>query len=248
MSIDWFTFIAQVINFAVLVAFLNRFLYGPILDAIDSRSTNIGEQLDAARQLKQQANEEKLKYENLNTESENARQSKLARINQESESLRQRLLQEARHEVKVRRDGWQASLKRDQEYLVKQLVQKSSGQAIAISTKVLQVLAGQVLEEQVVQHFLNHLANLPSLELERLQVEAKNKPDCRVETAFPVSPDCLQQIRRTINQELGVQDLQLLVTPEIVLGITLRIGSLKTGWNVREYLESLEEEIRREID
>ena len=35
MQVDWFTVVAQVINFLVLVYLLKRFLYGPIIDAID---------------------------------------------------------------------------------------------------------------------------------------------------------------------------------------------------------------------
>jgi F-type H+-transporting ATPase subunit b len=37
MLIDWFTVGAQVLNFLILVWLLKRFLYGPILDAIDAR-------------------------------------------------------------------------------------------------------------------------------------------------------------------------------------------------------------------
>jgi len=35
--IDWFTVIAQIINFLVLVYLLKRFLYGPIIRVIDER-------------------------------------------------------------------------------------------------------------------------------------------------------------------------------------------------------------------
>jgi large-conductance mechanosensitive channel len=35
--IDWFTVVAQVINFLILVWLLKHFLYQPILDAIDAR-------------------------------------------------------------------------------------------------------------------------------------------------------------------------------------------------------------------
>jgi F-type H+-transporting ATPase subunit b len=41
MIIDWFTVIAQAINFLVLVWVMKRFLYKPILDAIDAREKRI---------------------------------------------------------------------------------------------------------------------------------------------------------------------------------------------------------------
>jgi F-type H+-transporting ATPase subunit b len=39
MLIDWFTVGAQVLNFLILVWLLKRFLYKPILDAIDARES-----------------------------------------------------------------------------------------------------------------------------------------------------------------------------------------------------------------
>ncbi len=41
MLIDWFTVGAQVVNFAILVWLLKRFLYKPIIDAIDAREKRI---------------------------------------------------------------------------------------------------------------------------------------------------------------------------------------------------------------
>ena len=45
MPIDWFTVIAQAINFLILVWLLKRFLYKPILTAIDEREKGIAAQL-----------------------------------------------------------------------------------------------------------------------------------------------------------------------------------------------------------
>jgi F-type H+-transporting ATPase subunit b len=49
MLIDWFTVGAQALNFLILVWLLKRFLYKPILDAIDAREKGIAAELaDAA--------------------------------------------------------------------------------------------------------------------------------------------------------------------------------------------------------
>ena len=48
MLIDWFTVGAQALNFLILVWLLKRFLYKPILDAIDAREERIDAELAAA--------------------------------------------------------------------------------------------------------------------------------------------------------------------------------------------------------
>ena len=45
MLIDWFTVVAQALNFLILVWLLKRFLYKPMLDAIDAREKRIATQL-----------------------------------------------------------------------------------------------------------------------------------------------------------------------------------------------------------
>ncbi|MEI8631780.1 hypothetical protein P4S72_06080 [Vibrio sp. PP-XX7] len=55
MLIDWFTVIAQVINFLILVWLLKRFLYRPILDAIDAREKRIADELADADEKRDEA-------------------------------------------------------------------------------------------------------------------------------------------------------------------------------------------------
>jgi F-type H+-transporting ATPase subunit b len=49
MLIDWFTVVAQVLNFLILVWLLKRFLYRPILNAIDVREKRIAAEVADAR-------------------------------------------------------------------------------------------------------------------------------------------------------------------------------------------------------
>ena len=48
MTFDWWTFALQVVNFAILVWLLNRFLYKPVLRAIDARRAEADAALDQA--------------------------------------------------------------------------------------------------------------------------------------------------------------------------------------------------------
>ena len=43
MQVDVFTLIAQIVNFLILVYLLKRFLYRPVLDAMDRREADIAQ-------------------------------------------------------------------------------------------------------------------------------------------------------------------------------------------------------------
>ena len=61
MLIDWFTVGAQALNFIILVWLLKRYLYKPILNAVDTREKRIAAELadaDAKRAEAEKAREE----------------------------------------------------------------------------------------------------------------------------------------------------------------------------------------------
>ena len=59
MLIDWFTVGAQVLNFLILVWLMKRFLYKPILNAIDEREKRIATELANAAAKKAEAQKER---------------------------------------------------------------------------------------------------------------------------------------------------------------------------------------------
>ena len=64
MLIDWFTVGAQVVNFIILIWLLKRFLYRPILTAIDTREQRIAAELADAATKQLQATQERTTFEN----------------------------------------------------------------------------------------------------------------------------------------------------------------------------------------
>jgi F-type H+-transporting ATPase subunit b len=68
MLIDWFTVVAQIINFLILVWLLKRFLYKPILNAIDAREKKIAKELADADAKKAEALKEREEFQHKNEE------------------------------------------------------------------------------------------------------------------------------------------------------------------------------------
>ncbi|HNW34856.1 MAG TPA: F0F1 ATP synthase subunit B, partial [Candidatus Ozemobacteraceae bacterium] len=75
MHIDWFTFIAQIVNFFVLVVILRYVLYRPILEALEARRQTVesavaeaATALDRAEHDRKALSEEREAYEHRKTE------------------------------------------------------------------------------------------------------------------------------------------------------------------------------------
>src|SRR3970040_1859513 len=98
MLIDWFTVSAQVVNFLILVWLMKRFLYQPILHAIDAREKRIARELADADGKRAEAEKERDEFQHKNEEFDQQRAALLSKARDEAQAERQRLLDEARQE------------------------------------------------------------------------------------------------------------------------------------------------------
>ena len=86
MLIDWFTVGAQAINFIILVWLLKRFLYKPILDAVDAREKRIATELADADAKKAEAEKERDEFQHKNEEFDRQRAALLSKADGGGES------------------------------------------------------------------------------------------------------------------------------------------------------------------
>ena len=111
MKIEWFTVIAQVINFLILVWLLKRFLYKPILNAIDEREKKITSQLTDAGNKKAEAKIERDEFIQKNEDFDKERQDLMNKAVTETNAERERLLKEARQDAITIRTKQEEALK-----------------------------------------------------------------------------------------------------------------------------------------
>src|ERR1700733_8084922 len=111
MLINWFTVCAQAVNFLILVWLLKRFLYKPILHAIDEREKGIAAQLAQAEARVAEAQVERDDFEHKNEAFEEERAALLKKATDDASSERQRLVDEARKDADALRAKRQEALR-----------------------------------------------------------------------------------------------------------------------------------------
>src|SRR5471032_1139093 len=96
MLIDWFTVGAQALNFLILVWLMRRFLYRPILNAIDAREKKIAAELADAAAKKLEAQKDRDEFQKKNMDFDQQRAALLAKATDDAKAEGRRLLDEAR--------------------------------------------------------------------------------------------------------------------------------------------------------
>ncbi len=242
MLIDWFTVGAQVLNFIVLVWLLKRFLYKPILNAIDAREKRIADELADTEAKKAEALKERNDFQRKNEEFDKQRSDMLRKATDEAKVERQRLSDETRKVMEVERSHHKEILQNDARKLQQSISRLAQSEVFSIARKTLRDLAGETLEGRIVEVFIARLQGT-----ERDELAAMLKPGTMpvsVRSAFDLSVDQRAAIESALNAVLSEDiSLQFETAPDVVSGIELRANGRKVAWSIADYLSSLQEDV-----
>jgi F-type H+-transporting ATPase subunit b len=245
MLIDWFTVAAQVINFLILVWLMKRFLYQPILHAIDEREKRIAAELADADAKKGQAQKERDDFMQKSEDFELQRAALLSLATNEAKAEGQRLLDEARKTSAALSLKQQEALRMEVDNLHEAICRRTEVEVFAIARKALTDLAGTSLEEPMVQLFVRRLHALSEPEKGRLTSSIKTSSGpVMVRTRFDLPPALSASTEAAIKETLGAETcVQFETGPELISGIELTMNGQKVAWSIADYLSTLEKSV-----
>ncbi|MDF3809569.1 MULTISPECIES: ATP synthase subunit B [Rhodopseudomonas] len=245
MLIDWFTVAAQALNFVILVWLLKRFLYKPILDALDARENRIAAELADAAAKQAEAQQERDQFQRKNDEFDQARAALLGKATDEAKAERQRLFEAARTAAEALSRKRQETLRNDAENLNQAIVRRTQQEVFAIARKALADLAGASLEQRMVEVFVRKLGALDAEVKDGLaQALASSSEPALLRSAFDLPAEQQATLQQALNDSFGGDiKLRYETAPDLVSGIEFSTSGQKLAWSIADYLVSLEEGI-----
>lgn len=240
MLIDWFTLVAQAVNFLVLVLLLKRFLYRPIMQAMQERQERVAEDLDKAREMRDAADRlsRDLARQREALEREAGAMRKEARS--EADNRREQWLAEAKAEVEARGQAWRETLERERVALSDRLSARMAEQVVHLAEKVLRDLAGEDLESRALDSFVSRLAGSGP--------DAHSEGRVIVRTGFPLASENLRRLETRLGA-LFPKSAAINASHDQALGfgIVLVAGDTKWEWNLASYLDDVEKAVFAEL-
>jgi F-type H+-transporting ATPase subunit b len=245
MEIDWITVSAQIVNFLILVWLLKRFLYQPVIRAMDRREQRIADRLEEAEAREQEARDQTRHYQEQEQELDRRREALLDEARERAEQEKRQLLEEARDEVRETRAKWQRQTEREKTEFLDNLRKQALDAIQLIARKALADLADAGLERQLVDSFA---ARLEGLDEETRQALAEAASEVRISSAFELDSATRGRLTRAVHEHLaGNLEVGYDASPALLCGIELRAGGRRLGWNLADYLEELGERVERSL-
>jgi F-type H+-transporting ATPase subunit b len=242
MLIDWFTVGAQALNFLILVWLMKRFLYTPILNAIDAREKRIAKELADADAKKVEAQKERDEFQHKNEEFDQQRAALLSKATDEAKAERQRLLDEARKAADALSAKRQETLRNDAQNLNQAISRRTQQEVFAIARKALADLATTSLEERMGEVFTRRLRTMDGNAKAGLAKALKTASDpALVRSAFDLPAEQRAAIQNALNETFSAEiHVRFETAPDLVSGIELTTNGQKVAWSIADYLASLE--------
>jgi F-type H+-transporting ATPase subunit b len=245
MLIDWFTVGAQLVNFLILVWLLKRFLYGPILDAIDAREARIAAELADAEAKKAEAKSERDAFAYKNEAFDQQHAERLSEAKEQVKAERKRLMDEVRQAADDMHARRREALDREQRDLNDELTRLTRKEVFAIARKTLGDLAESSLEERMGKVFTRRLRELKGPVKEGLAAALKTASEpALVRSTFEL-PEAQRMAIQNVLNEIASTDVPISfeAAPALVSGIELSTNGEKVAWSIADYLATLERRV-----
>jgi F-type H+-transporting ATPase subunit b len=240
--IDWFTVGAQALNFVILVWLMKRFLYKPVLDAIDAREKRIAAELADADKATAAAKQERDELGNKNNAFDRERAALLSKATEDANAERQKLLDAARQAADALAASRRETMASDARDLSRALRQRTQAEVFAVARQALTDLASASLEASACEVFIVRLRTLEGTARDELAAALKSTGDgALVRTAFELPAVQRSALQEAVDETFAMKiGLRYETAPDLVGGIELSVHGHKFAWSISDYLGSLE--------
>jgi F-type H+-transporting ATPase subunit b len=203
MRLDWSTLALQLINFAILVWLLQRFLYRPVLRVLDARrraaETRYAEAQRTAETAKQQLTE--LEAQRAGVAADRA--AALADAREQARRLAETRRAEAERDAQALLDETHQTLAREREELLAEARHTALDLAAGMARRVLAEIPESLRMEGWLERIDQHLRSLPAAERTELVGELATAAPLRVVSAWPISVEAEERWRTRLCASLG---------------------------------------------
>lgn len=242
MLIDWFTVLAQIANFLILMWLLKHFLYQPVLDAIDAREKRIADLLKETELSQQQAEQQQAELETKNATFSAEQSSLLEQAEVTAESLKQTMLETASQEVAEKRSQWLLDLQKEQHNLDHDIALRTQQEVFHVARKALGDLSDVALEKQIIQVFIKRMEQLNIQQ--RQQFSSNTQGSLTIRSAMTISTEDKKVLQKAVVKVFNAElPMHFDVDEKLVSGIEMVGNGHKLSWNIDDYLSGLEDSI-----
>jgi F-type H+-transporting ATPase subunit b len=214
---------------------------------MDEREKQITDQMQDAETAKEEAQKELEEQRRIREELQEKWNEMLAQAKKDAQKKREELVKDARSKIDEEQKNWREAISKQRTAFLRDLRHLSCEQVCQMSRKVLSDLAGEKLENQLIENFLIQLGKLSKEEKDDfIRFIDKDERKIWVDSSFQLTHEKESGIRKVLEEIIGDKvEINFKVSPKLICGIETRTEGKKISWNIENYLDGLEEQLKK---
>lgn len=244
MTIDWTTVVFQIINFLILVFLLRRFLYRPIVEAMEKREQAILDRENQSHQEHEQAVALSNEYQDRIDQFEKNKDQRLKEVHQEVKDRKQQLMDQTKEDVATMKSQWQREVKQEASLFMDQLKVMISKQACDLAKQTLKDLASASLQDMIFDVFITKLDYINESENKKLIEALQHQKKAKIISTFDIDDQQIKTIKERLSTMISDPlTLDHSIDPSLICGFALEVEGYQVMFNIEHYLDAVEKQI-----
>ncbi|WP_193187520.1 F0F1 ATP synthase subunit B family protein [Nisaea sediminum] len=249
MTLDWWTFGLQTVNFAILVWLLQRFLYKPVLRMVDARRAEMEKVRASAQEDREKARAERERVATEHAQIEAERRKTIADARAEAEALATEKIDQADKEATEIREKARTSLAAERKAAETDIRRAALDLGTDIARRLIEELPVESRTEAWIGHIEQHLAELTEAQRSALLQGMDGTSALRVVAAAPFPESVAQHWRERLQTALGHElRIDFAHDPDLVAGVELHFPTAVLHFSWRSTLEAIRAEIEDDAE
>lgn len=241
MRIDWSTLALQLVNFAILVWLLQRFLYRPVLRMVDARRAAIDEQYAAAGRAVAEGKAQLagLEAQRAGIAAESAAALKSAADEAQRQAAARRA--QAEREAEALMTEARKTLAQERAHALDETRRAALALAVELARRVLAEVPESLRTQAWLERIERYLASRAPAERAELAGEIAGGAELRVVTAAPLAADDTERWRERFRRAFGADiAMSFDADPQLIGGAELHLPHATLDFSIRGAIATLE--------
>lgn len=246
MKFDIWTFLFQIVNFAVLLFILKRLLYKPVREIIEKRRSLIRQNIEDAEKTKKEAAELKEKHkkelDNLNEQ----RFHMLEKLKEEVSEDRKKMMSKAKEDADKLIEKEKALFEIEKKRLGAELKDEAIRVVAVFASNLLKDISDEEIHRAVFRKFFRDPGKISTA---ILKIKETGEPlPVSLLTAYPLDGDESRRFQETVESVFSKKAaVKTDVDKSLIAGIRIKIGDAVYDFSLSGQVEAFKSKLRETV-
>ena len=246
--IDWTTVLFQIINFLIIVWILKRYLFTPVVKAMDRREKAIRTRLHSAENMKRDAEEQNRLLESKLAAIGKKRAEILADAHTKADAERGNMMRSLNKDIEELREEELREILEERAELMRSVSEVAAKSVIDIANAALRDLANSSIQKALVENFATRATRENIAGVHELKKCYKKSGRLSVNASFNLDAAEKKRISSALAKLIGVPvRIKFGLDEKIVFGIEVVCESLVISFGLGDYIAKLKSNLDDEL-